>query len=371
MSEAAQPPRERQGPRDLRARRRAPAARRERPDLDLRRRAADRDPRQGARAHRPLRLLVRADRLDRPEPPARARRRRPLDASAGGSRCCRSSASCAATSPARAGRTTARPARCAGTGCRPGSTESERLPEPIFTPATKAQTGHDENIDRAAAVALVGEERFDEAERLTLELYRFVVRARARARDHPRRHEARVRRRRRGPARPRRRGFHPRLVALLAGRRVRARRPAALVRQAVRPRLLRDARLGQDRPRPRAAGRRRRRAPARATSRRSSSSPGSTFADYLADPDVVLGVKATVLVRPKAGILDPQGQAVESSLRHLGFAVDDARVGTARRARARDERRRPRRATQVERMCEQLLANPLIESYEIELHPAG
>ena len=56
----------------------------------------------------------------------------------------------------------------------PGLTESDRLPEPIFTPATKAQTGHDENIDRAAAVALVGEQRFDEAERLTLELYRFA-----------------------------------------------------------------------------------------------------------------------------------------------------------------------------------------------------
>jgi phosphoribosylaminoimidazole-succinocarboxamide synthase len=55
-----------------------------------------------------------------------------------------------------------------------GLVESARLPEPIFTPATKAQTGHDENIDRTAAVALVGEERFAEVERLTLELYRFV-----------------------------------------------------------------------------------------------------------------------------------------------------------------------------------------------------
>ncbi len=55
-----------------------------------------------------------------------------------------------------------------------GLVESDRLPEPIFTPATKATSGHDENIDRAAAVALVGEERYDEAERLTLELYRFV-----------------------------------------------------------------------------------------------------------------------------------------------------------------------------------------------------
>jgi phosphoribosylformylglycinamidine synthase PurS subunit len=77
-------------------------------------------------------------------------------------------------------------------------------------------------------------------------------------------------------------------------------------------------------------------------------------------------VKATVLVRPKQGILDPQGQAIESSLRQLGFAVDGARIGrvvdleveTSDPAAARAE---------VERMCEQLLANPLIESYEIEL----
>jgi phosphoribosylaminoimidazole-succinocarboxamide synthase len=55
-----------------------------------------------------------------------------------------------------------------------GLTESAQLERPIFTPATKAQTGHDENIDREAAVALVGEARFDEVERLALELYSFV-----------------------------------------------------------------------------------------------------------------------------------------------------------------------------------------------------
>jgi phosphoribosylaminoimidazole-succinocarboxamide synthase len=55
-----------------------------------------------------------------------------------------------------------------------GLRESDKLPEPIFTPATKAQTGHDENIDRAAGVALVGEQEFDEAERLSLALYGFV-----------------------------------------------------------------------------------------------------------------------------------------------------------------------------------------------------
>jgi phosphoribosylaminoimidazole-succinocarboxamide synthase len=56
-----------------------------------------------------------------------------------------------------------------------GLRESDRLPEPIFTPATKAQSGHDENITREQAVAIVGAERFAEAERLSLALYRFAA----------------------------------------------------------------------------------------------------------------------------------------------------------------------------------------------------
>jgi len=55
-----------------------------------------------------------------------------------------------------------------------GLRESERLPEPIFTPATKATEGHDENIDAERAIELVGEERFRELEHLSLELYRFA-----------------------------------------------------------------------------------------------------------------------------------------------------------------------------------------------------
>ena len=55
-----------------------------------------------------------------------------------------------------------------------GLVESQQLPQPIFTPATKATSGHDENIDRDAAVALVGEERYDEVERIVLELYTWV-----------------------------------------------------------------------------------------------------------------------------------------------------------------------------------------------------
>jgi phosphoribosylaminoimidazole-succinocarboxamide synthase len=55
-----------------------------------------------------------------------------------------------------------------------GLTESEKLPEPIFTPSTKALEGHDQNIDRDQAVELVGAERYDEVERVSLELYRFA-----------------------------------------------------------------------------------------------------------------------------------------------------------------------------------------------------
>jgi phosphoribosylaminoimidazole-succinocarboxamide synthase len=55
-----------------------------------------------------------------------------------------------------------------------GLVESQQLPQPIFTPATKAQTGHDENITRDEAAELVGRELFDEVERISLELYRFA-----------------------------------------------------------------------------------------------------------------------------------------------------------------------------------------------------
>ena len=77
-------------------------------------------------------------------------------------------------------------------------------------------------------------------------------------------------------------------------------------------------------------------------------------------------MRATVLVRPKPGILDPQGEAVLGSLKQLGFDVDDARVGRVIDLELRNGDREQARA-ELERMCEQLLTNPLIESYEIEL----
>jgi phosphoribosylformylglycinamidine synthase subunit PurS len=77
-------------------------------------------------------------------------------------------------------------------------------------------------------------------------------------------------------------------------------------------------------------------------------------------------MRATVLVRPKVGILDPQGEAVESSLRQLGFPIGEARVGRVIDLDVAAESPAAARA-EIERMCERLLANPLIESYEIEL----
>jgi phosphoribosylformylglycinamidine synthase PurS subunit len=76
-------------------------------------------------------------------------------------------------------------------------------------------------------------------------------------------------------------------------------------------------------------------------------------------------MKATVLVRPKQGILDPQGEAVQRSLRKLGFVVSGVRVGRVIDL-VLDGEGEDHRA-QLERMCHELLANPLIESYEIEL----
>ena len=56
-----------------------------------------------------------------------------------------------------------------------GLQESDRLPEPIVTPATKAQSGHDENIDADTAAGLVGSERWAEVESVALALYRYAA----------------------------------------------------------------------------------------------------------------------------------------------------------------------------------------------------
>jgi phosphoribosylformylglycinamidine synthase len=77
-------------------------------------------------------------------------------------------------------------------------------------------------------------------------------------------------------------------------------------------------------------------------------------------------VRATVLVRPKEGILDPEGDAVGQSLRKLGFDVAAARVGRVIDLEVAGEDAEGARS-EIERMCRELLANPLIESFEIRL----
>ena len=72
-------------------------------------------------------------------------------------------------------------------------------------------------------------------------------------------------------------------------------------------------------------------------------------------------MKVRVLIRPKEGILDPQGKAVERALPALGFSgISHVRVGRMVELEADD-------AAALPELCEQLLANPLIEDYEVEL----
>ncbi|MCW3034519.1 MAG: phosphoribosylformylglycinamidine synthase subunit PurS [Solirubrobacteraceae bacterium] len=72
-------------------------------------------------------------------------------------------------------------------------------------------------------------------------------------------------------------------------------------------------------------------------------------------------MRARVLIRPKAGILDPQGVAVERALPALGFdGVENVHVGRLIELDVAEE-------GQLQPMCEKLLANPLVEDYEIQV----
>jgi phosphoribosylformylglycinamidine synthase PurS subunit len=81
-------------------------------------------------------------------------------------------------------------------------------------------------------------------------------------------------------------------------------------------------------------------------------------------------VKATVLIRPKEGILDPQGEAVGDALRTLGFAVTGTRVGRLVDVELdADDAAEARSA--LDSMARDLLANPMIESFTIEIGSDG
>ena len=127
---------------------------------------------------------------------------------------------------------------------RPGCAQAERLPEPIFTPTTKADAGPRPPARRRRR-RRARRRRASTSSCATSRcaVYAFGAAARGDARPDPRRHQARVRRRRRRPPRDRR-DAHARLVALLGGRRLPGRDVAAVVRQAVRARPLPLDRLG-------------------------------------------------------------------------------------------------------------------------------
>jgi phosphoribosylformylglycinamidine synthase len=77
-------------------------------------------------------------------------------------------------------------------------------------------------------------------------------------------------------------------------------------------------------------------------------------------------VKASILIRPKEGILDPQGDAVRHSLQKLGFDIHGVRVGRVVDLEVEADDADAARV-EIQRMCDELLANPLIERFEIHL----
>ena len=320
-----------QGPRHLRGRRRPPADGGLRPDLDLRRGAPTPIPDKGKVLTGLTAFWFEHTGEIVPQPPRLLHRRarggaRPRRCWSSGSRWCPWSAWCAATSRARAGRTTRPPARSAASSCPRAcrsrsscpSRSSRPPPRPrwAITTRTWTSTGPPRSwatarCSRSCAGSRSAIYEFGAAharERgIILADTKFEFGRRARRHD-----------------RAGRRGAHARLLALLARRRLRARPRAAELRQAVRARLGRGLGLGQV-----AAGARRSptrswRAPARATWRPTSGSPASRSGLARAAG----GVTARVLIRPKEGILDPQGQAVERALPALGFeGVSNVRVG--------------------------------------------
>ncbi len=265
----------------------------------------DGDPRQGQCADPDVPLLVRADRRHRPEPlhlrGRAARGRGPRACGSGSSRCTRSSAWSAATSRVRAGGSTRRPARSAGSRCRTAAGVREAARADLH-PGDQGRAGgarrehrlrpsrRDHRRPAADGGAAPDLDRALPARPPTTRP------SAASSSPTPSSSSAA----RRAPNRPRRRSPDPRLVAVLALRRVRAGPRPGLVRQAVRPRLARSAGTT---PAPPSCRRKWSRTPAPSTSRPTSGSPAAAWTAATADL-----VKAKVLIRPKEGILDPRAR---------------------------------------------------------------
>ena len=242
----------------------------------------------------------------------------------------------------------------------PGLREADRLPEPIFTPSTKAEIGHDENISRAQLADLVGADVARSLEQRSLALYVDGRASGRRGRPDPRRHEVRVRldRRRAGGDR---RAADAGLVALLGRRALRAGLEPAELRQAVRPRFRCRVGLEQGAARPAAAGRRDPGHPRPV--RRGLRAPDRTDLGV----DRLMHWLAEVHVALRPGIADPEGQTIGSALRSLGYAsVSEVRSGKLMRIAFEADDHAAAEAT-VDEMCRRLLANPVMETARWEL----
>ena len=80
-------------------------------------------------------------------------------------------------------------------------------------------------------------------------------------------------------------------------------------------------------------------------------------------------MKAIIHIQPRSGVLDPQGQAVAGALQHMGFdGVQDVRQGKVIEL-VLEEKDEAKVRQRVTKMCEQLLANTVIEDYSITLEP--
>ena len=239
-----------------------------------------------------------------------------------------------------------------------GLSESEQLPEPIFTPATKAEVGdHDENVDFDRAAEIIGDRALlEELRRLSIAVYEL------------------------GAEHARERGIILADTKFEFGRR--ADGTIVLGDEVLTPdssrfwpadgyepghgqpsfdkQYVRDwaSGSGWDKTPPAPA------LPDDVIARTRELLRRRLRADHGRAVRRVAGalrLRARVLIRPKEGILDPQGQTVERALPALGFdGVANVHVGRLIELDVED-------ASQVPQMCERLLANPLIEDYEIEL----
>ena len=283
----------------------------------------------------------------------------------------RSSASCAATSPARRGRSTGRRARCTARRCPPGLRESEQLPEPVFTPSTKAAVGdHDENISfdagrrprrhgrgrrgraPSASSSTAGPRRGPPSGGIIIADTKF---------------ELGLDRRRAGPLR---RGAHPRLVPVLAGRRSGSRAPR-------RPRSTSSRCATASRPRTGTSARRRRRCRPRSCEATSDALRRGLRAHHRQPlrrlarrrrgrRDGACAFPVLVEVRLRPGIADPAGRHHRAGAARARLRRRRRTCGSARPSASPSRPpTRPRARPQVDELCQRFLTNPVIEDADV------